>query len=72
MYNRKKSTSKPTLNKKDKENEKYYYTNKIKERIKKKNFQKNNTNNVKTNNIGIYPNSSMKKKEKNSFYMTNS
>ena len=72
MYNRKKSTSKPTLNKKDKENEKYYYTNKIKERIKKKNFQKNNANNVKTNNIGIYPNSSMKKKEKNSFYMTNS
>jgi len=72
MYNKKKSTSKPILNKKDKENEKYYYTNKIKERIKKKNFKMNNTNNFKTNNIGIYPCSSMKKKDKNSFYMTNS
>jgi len=72
MYNKKKSTSKPILNKKDKENEKYYYTNKIKERIKKKNFKMNNTNNFKTNNIGIYPSSSMKKKDKNSFYMTNS
>ena len=72
MYNKKKSTSKPILNKIDKENEKYYYTNKIKERIKKKNFKMNNTNNFKTNNIGIYPCSSMKKKDKNSFYMTNS
>ena len=72
MYNKKKSTSKPILNKKDKENEKNYYTNKIKERIKKKNFKMNNTNNFKTNNIGIYPCSSMKKKDKNSFYMTNS
>ena len=68
MYNRKKSTSKSTLNKKDKENEKYYYTNKIKERIKNNNFKISNANNLKTNNIGIYPFTKMKKKEKSSFY----
>ena len=71
MYNRKKSTSKPTSQKKDIENQKYFYTNKIKEKIKKKSFKINNKNNFKTNNIGIF-HPSMKKKEKNSFYMTNS
>jgi Dullard-like phosphatase family protein len=72
MYNKKKTTSKSILNKKDKENGKYYFTNKIKEKIKKKNFKMSNTNNFKTSNIGIYPFSNMKKKEKNSFYITNS